>query len=195
MWPSGEREVVTRKLGVKSTDPSLLAQSRPTWHILVCNYKIHIFQIQMFPLINTRARAWVIDTECRLRARLPSICYWLGEISLLSSQRLLQTNSGVFVDIRQWPLQLDCRTRNIRQSPPAPANEICWFAGLTKEITAELSWAFLYNNNLGDCSTMNGTVPLSAELRENVIFFSVKLKDWSYVCSKGCTIQIPDSLR
>lgn len=25
MWPSGEREVVTRKLGVKSTDPSLLA--------------------------------------------------------------------------------------------------------------------------------------------------------------------------
>ena len=29
----------------------------------------------------------------------------------------------------------------------------------------------LYNNNLGDCSRMNGTVPLSAELRENVIFF------------------------
>ena len=55
----------------------------------------------------------------------------------------------------------------------APANETRWFAGLTKEITAELSWAFLYNNNLGNCSTMNGTVPLSAELRENVryLFF------------------------
>ena len=98
MWPRVTR--TQSQVRVKSTDARLLAQSRATWHILVCNYKIHISDTDV-PSSNTRVWSLAMqNTDSYL-----SICYLPGEISLFSSQLLLQTVSGVFVDIRQWALQ------------------------------------------------------------------------------------------
>ena len=137
-----------------------------------CAITRYIFQIQMFHPLIRECGAW----RCRIqtltsvfvigRARYHyfhhSYCY------RQSPESLLTLDNGL------CNLQLDCRIRNKRKSPPGQTNKISLFSRLSNEFSsADLAWALL-DSNLGDCSTMNGTLPLSAELKQNILF-SVKL--------------------
>ena len=173
MWPRVTRAESSQSQ-VNRREAS--CQSRATWPILVCNYKIHISDTDVpsshtsLVMLNTDScLAVFVIGQARYHYFHHSYCYKQSPESLLTSDNGLCN------------LQLDCRIRNNRQSPPGQTNQIPWFSCLSNEFSsAELPWALL-DSNPGDCSTLNGTLPLSAELKQNI---SVKLL--RIVCSKCC---------